>query len=117
MSSTHNRNLHRQMISHGAPFFWRLLLPFVGVGMAIYLLDGQSWPVAFLNATMLLGGMGPVGGMNHDWAMVLAGLYALAAGLVFVLIAGVMLQPVMLEAVRRFHLESPPPPRRHGGEA
>jgi zinc transporter ZupT len=93
------------MIRHGAPFFWRLLLPFIGIGMSIYLADGQPWPKAFLNAAMLLGGMGPIGDMNKWWTMVLAGFYALASGLVFVLIAGVMLQPVMLEAVRRFHLE------------
>src|SRR5262245_13839149 len=114
MASPHaSKHIHRQMLRHGAPFFWKLLLPFIGVGMAIYIADGSSWPAAFLNATMLLGGMGPIGEMHHDWAMILAGLYALAAGLVFVLIAGVMLQPVMLEAVRRFHLEGGgPPPRK-----
>ncbi len=115
MNAAHSRKLHGEMLSHGAPFLWRLLLPFLVAGVMIYRLDGQTWAQSFLNAAMLLGGMGPVGDMHNDVARVLAGVYALSAGLVFVLIAGVMLHPVMLEAVRRYHLEGPAPRRGERG--
>jgi hypothetical protein len=101
-----HRHIHKQMIASGTPFFWRLLLPFLAIGVLIYKADGQTWTVSFLNATMLLGGMGPVGDMHKGWTMILAGVYALVAGLVFVLISGAMLQPVMLEAIKRFHLDN-----------
>jgi hypothetical protein len=99
------RQLMWRMIAHASPVLW-VLAPFLAIGVAIYhFADGQPWADSFLNAAMLIGGMGPVGEMQHDIGKILAGMYALAAGLVFVLIAGVMLQPVVHDALRLFHLE------------
>jgi uncharacterized membrane protein len=98
------------MLRHVWPLVGKVLLPFLGVGVAIYhFVDGQSWTDSFLNASMLMGGMGPVGDMHSEIAKVLAGVYALAAGLVFVLIAGVMMQPVVHDTLRLFHLEKEGP--------
>ena len=76
------------------------LLPLAGVtlllGMAIYhWVEGLSWSSAFLNAAMLLGGMGPVDTLHTEAGKWLAGLYALFAGVVFLVVAGVMLSPVI----------------------
>jgi hypothetical protein len=66
------------------------------IGMAIYhWIEGLSWSSAFLNAAMLLGGMGPVDPLQTEVGKWLAGLYALFAGLVFLVLAGVMLSPVI----------------------
>ena len=54
-----------------------------------------SWLEAFLNAAMLLGGMGPVDAMHTDAGKLFAGIYALACGLLFVLVSGVVLAPVL----------------------
>lgn len=86
------------------------LLPVAGAtlfgGMAIYHWpEHLSWPDAFLNAAMLLGGMGPVDRLQTTTGKWLAGGYALFAGLVFIVLAGVMLGPVMHAALHRFHLE------------
>jgi hypothetical protein len=54
---------------------------------------------------MLMGGMGPVGDMHSTAAKYLAGTYALLAGIVFLVVAGVMLAPVIHEGLRLFHLE------------
>jgi hypothetical protein len=58
---------------------------------------------------MLLGGMGPVDQLHTTAGKWLAGLYALFAGLVFIVLAGVMLGPVIHDVLHRFHLEGKKP--------
>jgi hypothetical protein len=87
------------------------LLPLGGgtlaLGMAIYhWIEGLAWPDAFLNAAMLLGGMGPVDPLRTTAGKWLAGCYALLAGVVFLVLAGVMLAPVIHHVLQRFHLEA-----------
>jgi len=68
-------------------------------------LEGQSWIDAYLNATMILGGMGPAAELHTNAGKIFAGTYALFAGLVFVVGVGVVLAPVLHRAMHRFHLE------------
>jgi hypothetical protein len=87
-----------------------ILLPFglatLGAGMAIYhWVEGLPWPDAFLNAAMLLGGMGPVDQIHTTLGKWLAGTYALFAGVFFLVLAGVMLTPVIHHVLHAFHLE------------
>jgi len=78
----------------------------LALGMAIYhWVEGLGWPDAFLNAAMLLGGMGPVNPLHTTAGKWLAGFYAQFAGVVFLILAGVMLAPVMHHVLQRFHLE------------
>ena len=90
------------MLHHGA-----LLAPLVAValamGMAIYhYVEGLAWSDAFLNAAMLLGGMGPVNPLHTTAGKWLAGSYALFAGLLFLVVAGVMLSPLVHHLLGRF---------------
>ena len=57
--------------------------------------EHMSWLDSFLNASMLLGGMGPVSTLNTDAGKLFAGLYALACGLLFVLVSGIVLAPIL----------------------
>jgi hypothetical protein len=83
-----------------------LLFLTLGIGMAGYhWLEGQAWVDAYLNASMILGGMGPVAELHTQAGKVFAGTYALFAGLVFVLAIGVVLAPVLHRAMHRFHLD------------
>jgi hypothetical protein len=87
-----------------------LLLPLglatLGTGMAMYhWVEGLPWPDAFLNAAMLLGGMGPVDQVHTTLGKWLAGTYALFAGVFFLVLAGVMLTPVIHHVLHTFHLE------------
>jgi hypothetical protein len=76
------------------------------IGMAGYhWLAYQSWVDAFLNASMLLGGMGPVGDLPNGAAKIFAGLFALYSGLVFLAVAVLLLSPVFHRVLHRFHLE------------
>jgi len=61
---------------------------------------------AFLNASMLLGGMGPVTVPVTFGGKLFAGLYALYCGLAVILVAGVILAPVAHRILHTFHVES-----------
>ena len=79
----------------------------LGLGMAIYhWVEGLAWSDSFFNAAMLLGGMGPVDPLHTTAGKWLAGLYALFAGVVFLVLAGVMLAPVFHHVLQRYHLDS-----------
>jgi hypothetical protein len=79
----------------------------LGVGMLGYrVLAHFSWIDSFLNATMLLGGMGPVGDIPTDSGKLFAGLYALYAGLVLIAASALILTPVLHRVFHRLHLES-----------
>jgi len=76
------------------------------VGIAGYMwLDHLSLVDAFLNACMILGGMGPVAPIETEGAKIFAGFYALYSGLVFLVVAGLLLAPVVHRVLHRFHWE------------
>ncbi len=103
--------MHRPLHVAGHMLWGALaLLPFVllalAAGSALYhYVEHLPWPDAFLNAAMLLGGMGPVDRLQTTAGKWLAGIYALFAGLFFIVLAGVMLAPVLHHVLQRFHLD------------
>ena len=83
-----------------------LLFAAVGLGTIGYHTAGQlPWIDAFLNASMILGGMGPVDRMETTAAKLFAAFYALFSGLVFVGVIGVVLAPWAHRLFHWIHLE------------
>ncbi|HSV53656.1 MAG TPA: hypothetical protein VLJ57_16185 [Burkholderiaceae bacterium] len=81
-----------------------LLAVSLGVGMLGYhRLEHLSWLDAFLNAAMLLGGMGPVNAPATAGGKLFAGVYALYAGLVFIVSAALIFTPVVHRLLHKFH--------------
>jgi hypothetical protein len=79
------------------------------MGMAGYHeFAGLGWIDAFLNASMLLAGMGPVAELSNDRAKLFAGVYAIYCGVVFIATVGLVLAPVVSHALHRFHLDEKP---------
>lgn len=77
------------------------------IGMSGYVyFEDFSWIDAFVNASMLLGGMGPVNPLRTDAGKLFAGAYALYAGLVFLAVAGLLLAPFVHRLLHKFHWES-----------
>lgn len=73
-------------------------------GMAGYwYFEGLAWRDAFLNATMLLAGEGPVAPPETPGGKLFAGIYALYSGLVFVVAIGLVLAPVVHRVLHKFH--------------
>jgi hypothetical protein len=76
------------------------------IGMAGYhSLERLSWIDAFLNASMLLGGMGPVHTPETFGGKLFAGMYALYCGLAVIVVAGVILAPIAHRFLHRFHAD------------
>jgi predicted membrane-bound spermidine synthase len=83
-----------------------LILCSLGIGILGYrYYENLAWRDAFLNAAMLLGGMGPVNAPVTPAGKLFAGCYALYAGLVFIVTAGIMFTPVVHRLLHRFHWE------------
>ena len=83
-----------------------ILLVALAIGILGYRnLAGIDWIDALLNASMILGGMGPVGELHSSGAKVFASMYALFAGLVFMLSTGILIAPVLHRALHKFHLD------------
>lgn len=94
----------RRMLAHFA-FSATLVSVSLFAGMwGYHHFEGLSWIDGFVNAAMLLGGMGPVNEIHTDAGKLFAGCYALYAGLVFLIVAGVLLAPVIHRIAHRIHL-------------
>ncbi len=79
----------------------------LGIGMAGYhAFERLSWVDAFVNAAMLLSGMGPVNPLQTNAGKVFAGCYALFSGLAFITAVGVVFAPIFHRFLHKFHLES-----------
>jgi hypothetical protein len=79
----------------------------LGAGMLGYrLLEHLTWMDAFLNAAMLLGGMGPVNAPVTEGGKLFAGLYALYAGLVFIVTAALIFTPIVHRLLHKFHWDT-----------
>jgi hypothetical protein len=76
----------------------------VGV-LGYWLLGGLAVVDAFMNAAMILSGMGPVDILTNDAAKIFAGIYALYSGLTLVATAGLILAPILHRFMHKFHLE------------
>ncbi|MCX6671604.1 MAG: hypothetical protein NTX92_06765 [Euryarchaeota archaeon] len=80
------------------------------VGILGYrLFEGMSWVDAFLNAAMLMGGMGQVTVLHTDAGKLFAGVYALYCGFVLIVSVAVFLAPIFHRFLHRFHLEGAMP--------
>ena len=81
-----------------------LLVVSLGIGILGYsCFENLSILDAFLNSAMLLGGMGPVNSPVTSGGKLFAGLYALYAGLVFIVTAALMFAPIAHRILHKFH--------------
>ena len=78
------------------------------IGMVGYRVFGgiESWIDCLYNASMILGGMGPVSEMKTDAGKVFASAYALYSGVVLLASVGVLLAPALHRILHRFHIET-----------
>ena len=83
-----------------------LLLVSLGIGVIGYMtLANLGLVDAFLNAAMILGGMGPVDALPTDAAKVFAGVYAIYSGVFFLVIAGLILAPFLHRVLHLLNLD------------
>jgi hypothetical protein len=83
-----------------------LILIALSIGIAGYhWIAGLGWVDAFLNASMILGGMGPVNQLVSAGAKIFAALYAIFSGLVFIAVMGIVLSPIAHRMLHQFHMD------------
>jgi hypothetical protein len=76
------------------------------IGMAGYMgFEGLGWVDAFLNASMLLSGMGPIHNPESTAGKIFAGLYAIFCGFAVLGMAAIVFAPVVHRVLHRFHIE------------
>lgn len=77
------------------------------LGMAGYMLtEGMSATDAYVNASMILSGMGPVTELKTTAGKLFAGTYAIFSGLFLIIGGGFILAPIFHRVLHRFHMES-----------
>ena len=92
---------------HHVIFVVLLLSVSMAIGMWGYEhFESLAWRDAFLNSSMLLGGMGPVDPLKTPAGKLFAGFFALYAGVVFLFSAGLLIAPVAHRILHKFHWES-----------
>ena len=78
----------------------------LSVGIACYhWLAGFNWVDSFLEASMILGGMGPVNPLPTTAAKLFAGSYALFSGLMYIAVLSIVLTPIVHRMLHKFHLD------------
>jgi len=68
-------------------------------------IEGLSWVDALLNASMILGGMGPVSELKTQAGKIFASFYALFSGIVFLVTVGIIFAPIVHRFLHKLHIE------------
>lgn len=91
---------------------WSLVIGIAMLGVVLSLgiagyhwIAGLEWIDSLLEASMILGGMGPVSPVTTTGAKVFASVYALFSGIVFIAIMGIVLAPLAHRVLHSFHLD------------
>ena len=100
-----------------------LVVASLAIGIAGYMgFEKLAFVDAFVNAAMILSGMGPLHNPASTGGKIFAGLYALYSGLAVLAIAAIVFAPVIHRILHRFHIEeavegqsAPKPPRPPAG--
>jgi hypothetical protein len=97
--------LIRMLIAIG---LWMVLtVAGLAIGIAGYAaFEGMSFVDAYVNAAMILSGMGPLGELKTTAGKIFAGSYAILSGLIIVIATGFVLAPIFHRILHRFHVET-----------
>lgn len=106
---------HRQPLASKKVFARRLalngLIGFLLLGFSLFigmlgyhLLEHFTWIDSLLNASMILGGMGPVNPLQTDAGKIFASFYAIYSGVILLASVGVLAAPIFHRFLHHFHL-------------
>ena len=96
----------RRLIQHGC-LAVAVVAGSLGIGIVGYhYSEGLGWLDAFLNASMILSGMGPATELHTSAGKWFAGFYALFSGVMFITTIGLFFAPVVHRFLHKFHLEA-----------
>jgi hypothetical protein len=99
------RAFFRRLARHGALAACLMLSGLVCGMLGYHFLERLPWIDAYVNAAMILSGMGPLDSLHTSAGKIFAGIYALFSGVAFLSTVGLLLAPVVHRAVHKFHLQ------------
>jgi hypothetical protein len=100
-----NRSVFIKRLTLNAVVGLLLLLFSLAVGMLGYrFLENLSWIDSLLNASMILGGMGPVNPLQTVPGKIFASFYAIYSGVILLASVGILATPIFHRFLHRFHL-------------
>lgn len=103
------RRLFLRRLAYHVAAALALLMGSLALGVLGYrTLEGMGWIDAILNASMILGGMGPVDTLHTAAGKLFASAYALFSGVMFLAVAGVVLTPLFHRLLHHFHIDEDP---------
>lgn len=101
-----NRRVFAKRLALNGVIGLALLLFSLGIGMLGYhFLEDLSWIDSLLNASMILGGMGPVTPLQTNAGKIFASVYAIYSGVILLASVGVLATPIFHRFLHRFHLQ------------
>jgi hypothetical protein len=115
------QHVHRTYTVHPLPSRWvfarrvawsvaaaaaLILVSLLGGMFGYHQLESMPWIDAFVNASMILSGMGPMGELKTSGGKFFAGCYALYSGLALIFATSMILSPILHRVMHRFHLQA-----------
>ena len=102
--------LSRERFAFRVAGFMAASAMFIGVALAMgvlgyHYLGGLAWIDALVNASMILGGMGPVDPITTPAGKVFASAYALFSGLLFIGAASLVIAPFVHRIMHKLHMD------------
>src|SRR5476651_544894 len=100
------RKIYYQRLARNAAMGAAVIVAALGMGMIGYhSFENMTWVDAFVNASMILSGMGPVSTLQTEGGKIFAGCYALFSGIAMITIMGIIFAPVVHRFLHKFHLQ------------
>ncbi len=100
-----SREFALRLLSHAAVAASLLIVSLALGVLGYHFLVGLAWLDSLLNASMILGGMGPVDSISSPLGKVFASIYALFAGIVFLALSAILVAPLAHRLLHRIHVE------------
>jgi hypothetical protein len=101
----------RQWLQRLAASMWLAFAVLGGVLLTgilgYHFLGNLEWIDSLLEASMILGGMGPVAVMQNDAVKIFASFYALLSGCLFLTSVGIVVAPILHRLLHRLHHRKP----------
>lgn len=73
--------------------------------LGYHFFEDIGWIDSLLNASMILGGMGPVTELKTDAGKIFASFYALFSGIVFLVTVGIIFAPIVHRFLHKLHID------------
>ncbi|MBI5731554.1 MAG: hypothetical protein HY963_10525 [Ignavibacteriales bacterium] len=95
----------KRMVKHLLIGTFTILFSLIIGVIGYHYFEDMGWIDSLLNASMILGGMGPVNSLYTDSGKIFASIYALFSGIIFLVTVGIIIAPAVHRFLHRLHID------------